>query len=122
MKPPPRFRPFTMLFGKFFFEAETMLYIALSVADLFMTHFLLQQEGNIEFVEANPVAREVINSWGPRGMVYFKLGMVGFVCLITQIIAHHRPLTARLVLFFAIAMILYVVVYSVRLYVANAAA
>lgn len=122
MKPPPRFRPFTLMFGKFFFEAETLLYIVLSVADLFMTHFLLQQEGgNIQFVEANPVAREVINSWGPRGMVYFKLGMVAFVCLITQIIAHYRPLSARLVLFFAIAMMLYVVVYSVRLYAAHAA-
>jgi hypothetical protein len=119
MKP---FRPFAFFFGKFFFEAETTLYIALSVADLIMTNFLLQQEGNVEFVEANPVAREIINSWGPRGMVYFKLGMVGFVCLVTQIIAHYRPLTARLVLFFAIAMMLYVVVYSVRLYVSHAAA
>src|SRR5262245_53085911 len=105
MKSPPRFRPFALFFGTFFFEAETTLYILLSLADLLITHFLLQQEGeHFQFVEANPVAREIIDSWGPRGMVYFKLGMVGFVCLITQIIAHYRPLTARLVLFFAIAM------------------
>src|SRR5437870_2433943 len=54
---PSRPRPFAFLFGNFFFEAETTLYILLSVADLFMTHFLLQQEGeHFQFVESNPVA------------------------------------------------------------------
>lgn len=111
----------SFFFGEFFFEAETTLYVLLSIADLLITNFLLQQGGGgFEFVEANPVAREIINHWGPRGMVYFKFGMVAFVVLITQIIARHRPFTARLVLFFAIVMMLYVVVYSVRLYTAHA--
>lgn len=111
----------SLLFGEFFFEAETMLYVLLSIADLLITHYLLQQRGDgFEFVEANPLAREIIHHWGPRGMVYFKFGMVAFVVLITQIIARYRPFTARLVLFFAIMMMLYVVVYSVRLYAAHA--
>ena len=110
----------SLLFGHFFFEAETLLYVLLSIADLLMTNFLLRQnpEG-LEFVESNPVARHFLDHWGPKGMIYFKFGMVAFVCVITQIIARYRPFTARLLLLFAIAMMLYVVVYSVRLYTAH---
>lgn len=111
----------SFLFGQFFFEVETLLYVLLSVADLLITNFLLRQnpEG-FQFVESNPVAKHFLDHWGPKGMIYFKFGMVAFVCMITQIIARYRPLTARLVLFFAIAMMIYVVVYSVRLYAAHA--
>jgi len=111
----------SIIFGIVFFEVETALYILLSIADLLITHFLLRQQiENLQFVEANPVAREIINHWGPKGMVYFKFGMVAFICVLTQIIARYRPFTARLVLFFAIVMMLYVVIYSVRLYAAHA--
>ena len=96
-----------------------MLYIVLSVADLLMTYFLLRQGGG--FVEANPVARHFLNHWGIRGMVYFKFGMVALVCIVTQVIARYRPFTARLLLFFAIAVMVYVIVYSVRLYSAHSA-
>jgi hypothetical protein len=119
--PSAKTRKRSFLFGEFFFEAETMLYLLLSIADLLMTNFQLRQQGGgFEFVEANPVARAVINHWGPRGMVYFKFGMVAFIVVLTQIIARYRPFTARLVLFFAIVMMLYVVIYSVRLYAAHA--
>ncbi len=111
----------SLFFGDFFFEGETLLYILLSVADLVITHFLLQHQAEgFQFVEANPVAREIIHHWGPRGMVYFKFGMVALICLVTQIIARYRPFTARLVLLFAIVMMLYVVIYSLRLYAAHA--
>jgi hypothetical protein len=120
-EPAGKSRRTSLFFGEFFFEAETVLYLLLSIADLLITYFLLRQQGRgVEFVEANPVAREIIHHWGPRGMVYFKFGMVAFIVLITQIIARYRPFTARLVLFFAIAMMVYVVVYSVRLYAAHA--
>jgi hypothetical protein len=113
-------RKASFFFGNFFFEAETALYVVLSIADLLITNHLLQHRAEgFQFVESNPVAREIIHHWGPRGMVYFKFGMVAVVVLITQIIARHRPFTARLVLFFAILMMIYVVVYSVRLFVAH---
>jgi hypothetical protein len=107
--------------GPVVFEAETILYLLLSVADLWMTHFLLRQNvENLQFVESNPVARYFLDHWGLKGMVYFKFGMVAFIVVLTQIIARYRPFTARLVLLFAILMMIYVVVYSVRLYAAHA--
>lgn len=110
----------SIFFGKFFFEAETTIYVLLSIADLLFTNYLLKQNApGLQFVESNPVARFFLDHWGPKGMIYFKFIMVAFVCIVTQIIARYRPLTARLVLLFAIAMMLYVVVYSVRLYSAH---
>jgi hypothetical protein len=117
-----RSRPPSLLAGPFFFEGETLLFIVLSVADLLMTYFLLRQAGDhLQFVEANPVARHFLNHWGVRGMVYFKFGMVALVCIVTQVIARYRPFTARLLLFFAIVVMIYVLVYSVRLYSVHAA-
>ncbi len=114
-KPPDRDR--SLLFGSFFFEKETLLYVLLSAADLFVTYYLLQQEiEHGQFVESNPVARYFLDGWGIRGMIYFKFGMVAVVCVLTQLIARWRPRTARLVLIFAIVVVTYVLVYSVRLY------
>lgn len=115
--PAKRGPPSAIFFGAFFFEAETALYLLLSIADLLITYFLLRQQGEqVQFVEANPVARSILHHWGIKGMIYFKFGMVAFICVIVQIIARYRPFTARLVLLFAIVMMIYVVVYSVRLY------
>lgn len=111
----------SFLLGQYYFESETLIYVLLSAVDLFITYFLLQQSGeNLQFTESNPVARHFLNHWGIRGMIYFKFGMVAFVCMITQIIARWRPQTARLVLWFAIVVMIYVVVFSVRLYQAHA--
>jgi magnesium-transporting ATPase (P-type) len=116
---PPRRASF--LLGRYYFESETLIYVLLSAVDLFFTYFLLQQRGgNLQFIESNPVARHFLDHWGFKGMIYFKFGMVAVVCIVTQIIARWRPATARLVLWFAIVVMLYVVIYSVRLYRANA--
>lgn len=110
----------SLLFGTIHHQTETLLYVLLSAVDLLITWFLLRQshEG-FQFIESNPVARYVLNHWGIQGMVYFKFGMVAVVCVVTQTIARWKPRTARLVLWFAIVVMLYVVVYSVRLYRAN---
>ena len=113
----------SLLTGSFYFEQETILYILLSAADLFVTYFLLQQDlEHLQFVESNPIARFFLDHWGLKGMIYFKFGMVAAVCVLTQIIARWRPRTARLVLIFAIVVVTYVLVYSVRLYRAHAGA
>lgn len=118
--PAPKSTVGSILFGKFFFEAETTFYVVLSIADLLLTNFLLRQNvPGLQFVESNPVARYFLDHWGPKGMIYFKFSMVALVCLVTQIIARYRPFTARLVLLFAIVTMLYVVIYSVRLYSAH---
>ena len=66
--------------------------------------------------ESNPIARFFINSWGPKGMVYFKFVMVAAVFVIVQIIAHRRVETAKKVLNFAIIAVGAVVTYSAVLY------
>lgn len=111
----------SLLTGQFYFERETVIFVLLSAADLFMTHFLLQQDlGNHRFVESNPMARYFLDHWGSKGMIYFKFGMIGVICVLTQIIARWRPRTARWLLFFAIVAVTYVLIYSVRLYQSHA--
>ncbi len=115
-----RSRRSSLLFGAFFHESETLIYVLLSAVDLLVTYFLLsQQSENLQFVEANPFARFFLDRWGIKGMIYFKFAMVALVCVVTQIIARWKPMTARLVLWFAIVVMIYVVVYSVKLYRAN---
>jgi hypothetical protein len=107
----------SLLTGRFYFERETLVFVLLSAADVFMTYFLLQQDvENLRFVESNPLARFFLDHWGSKGMIYLKFGMIGVICVLTQIIARWRPRTARLLLIFAIVSVTYVLVYSVRLY------
>jgi uncharacterized membrane protein len=113
----------SLLFGTFHHESETLIYVLLSAVDLLATYFLLRQNiQNLEFVESNPVARFFLDRWGIKGMIYFKFAMVALVCVVTQVIARRRPRTARLLLWFAIAVMFYVLIYSVRLYQAHAPA
>lgn len=115
-----RLRGSSLLFGTIYHESETLIYVLLSAVDLLVTYFLLsQQSDNLQFVEANPFARFFLDRWGIKGMIYFKFAMVALVCVVAQVIARWKPMTARLVLWFAIVVMIYVVVYSVKLYRAN---
>jgi hypothetical protein len=105
---------FTSLIGTADVQQETVLFVVVSAMDVFMTYILLSQEGGM-FIESNPVARYFIAGWGIKGMVYFKFGMVAFVCILAQIIARHKPRVARWLLLGATAVVSLVVVYSLRL-------
>ncbi|MEM7810982.1 MAG: DUF5658 family protein [Planctomycetota bacterium] len=65
------------------YVSETRLYLLVSLADLVITVFLLRTGG---IREANPVAVAVIASFGSRGLVAFKFGLVAFVCVLAQAI------------------------------------
>ena len=106
-------RPF---FGAAALQQETLLFVLVSALDVFMTYILLSQGGG-RFIESNPVARFFIYGWGVKGMVYFKFAMVAFVCVLSQIIARHRPRTARWLLVGATMLVALVVVYSLRMLV-----
>jgi len=93
-------------------QQETLLFVLVSAMDVFMTYILLSQDG---FFESNPVAHYFIAGWGTKGMVYFKFGMVAFVCVLSQIIARRRPQVARWLLIGATVVSAIVVVYSVKL-------
>lgn len=109
-------KPITMreLLGTAAVQQETLLFVLVSAMDVFMTYILLSQEGG-GFVESNPVARYFIAGWGTKGMVYFKFGMVAFICVLSQIIARRRPRVARWLLIGATIVSAVVVAYSLRL-------
>tara|TARA_B100000029_G_scaffold444330_1_gene464036 strand:+ start:148 stop:486 length:339 start_codon:yes stop_codon:yes gene_type:complete len=94
------------------FLYETTLFVVVSVFDILMTHRLIRTG---RFHESNPVARFFYDHWGINGMVYFKMAMVGFLVVLTQLIAHRRPDRAQGVLRLAIAVVALVVIYSLVL-------
>ena len=103
-----------LLIGHLPLEKETSALILVSLLDVIMTYILLSRGG---FRESNPLAQFFIAHWGPKGMLYFKMAMTAFVCVITQIIALKKPATAEKVLNFATLIIGCVVIYSLTLYI-----
>ncbi len=99
-------------------EGETALFILASTLDAMMTRYLLWKDGpdnGIFFVEANPIPRYFLESWGLDGLTYFKFALVALVTVICQIIARRRVEVARRVLNLASIIVLGVVIYSVVL-------
>ncbi|MBT5018641.1 MAG: hypothetical protein HON04_07835 [Planctomicrobium sp.] len=102
-----------LLLGQLPLEAETSMFILVNVIDFFMTYWLLMTGS---FRESNPIADYFLRHWGPvKGMLYFKLALVTFVCLITQLIALKDVEKARWVLRLGIVVVTLVVLYSLRL-------
>lgn len=101
-------------FASIAWPQESILFAMVSMMDVAMTYVLLSRGGGM-FVESNPVANYFLRYWGPKGMVYFKICMVIFVCVLAQIIARRRPRTARVLLQGATALVAIVVVYSLML-------
>ena len=120
-KPPNEKEPILVVFWKMIvrrqlpLETETAWFILVSILDFVITYRLIYFSRN--FVESNMIARFFIDSWGPRGLLYFKIAMVTFVVLIVQVIAHKRLETARNLLRFAIIVVGAVVIYSAMLLV-----
>jgi hypothetical protein len=87
------------------------LFVALSLADLALTRFLLErQEGGA--YEWNPVASWWLARFGWAGLVGFKLGIVLLVAALTRLVSRHRPRAAGRILSFGCAALLAVIVYS----------
>ena len=76
-----------------------------------MTRVVLEVGG----VEANPVAKYFLDLWGHYGLIWFKLFIVTFVCVIAQVIAVKRLQTARGLLITGSLLVLAVVIYGVSL-------
>lgn len=101
-----------ILTGQLPLEQETGLFLVVSVLDIVMTYNLMV---NHNFVESNPVARYFINHWGRKGMVYFKMGMSAFVCVLSQVIARVNVERGRFVLRIGTLIVAGVVIYSLAL-------
>lgn len=92
-------------------QNETTYFILINVLDIIMTYLLLRFGG----IETNPLAVWVLQRWGFRGLITFKMVVVALVCLVTQIIALRSLKHARFVLISGIFIVGTVVVYSVYL-------
>lgn len=101
-----------MLPAKLHCWQELFLYGVVSALDFVATMALLQHEGPLQFSEANPVARYFLYTWGPRGLLYFKLLLIGVVAVISQIVATRRPLVAKRLLEFGTLVVTGVLFYS----------
>jgi hypothetical protein len=103
-----------LLRGNLPLERETIVFVLTSALDIFMTWILLYTG---RFRESNPLADYFIAHWGVKGMVYFKMGMTAFVCVLAQIIALKKPAYAEFVLKLGALVIAAVVIYSFVLFV-----
>jgi hypothetical protein len=92
-------------------QSETSFFILANVLDIVFTNVLLRMDA----IEANPIARQIFINWGFHGMIAFKLFLVAFVCLITQLIAVHHLRRARQTLYLGTAIVGAVVAYSAYL-------
>jgi hypothetical protein len=80
------------LFGSLPLEHETCLFLLVNLADFVVTAWLTHGGG---FREANWLAVWVLQNWGWHGLLVYKFGLVTAICLLAQVIARHRPETAR---------------------------
>lgn len=126
MRESPR-DPLSQLFGWVFqrklpLETETSIFILVNVLDFAMTWWMLmhREMGLGNFYESNPVARYFLNHWGVKGLIYFKMAVVAFVCVIAQIVATRREASARFLLLVGTAVVGAVVIYSLRLFLQHA--
>ena len=104
------------LFGRHLpLERETTLFILASALDVFMTWILLYYYRSHGYVESNPIAQFFLDSWGIRGMVYFKFALVAFVVFVCQVIALKREDIASRILKFGTVVVACVVIYSFTL-------
>jgi len=101
-----------LLTGHLPLERETSVFILVSMLDVFMTYILLRTG---HFRESNPIADYFIRHWGSRGMIYFKLSMTAFVCVMAQVIALKKPPKAAFVLKLGTLIVAGVVIYSFTL-------
>ena len=90
-------------------QSETSYFILVNVLDFFLTYMLFS---TAEAYEANPVADYFLRHWGIEGMLAFKLMIVAFVCILSQMVARFSLAKARFVLFAGIAVVGFVVLYS----------
>ena len=93
---------------------ECLLLIALSVADLLLTHRLLAQGGG--FYESNPLARWVFECWDVTGLIVYKFDLVGVIVVLGEVIERHRRGWGRAVVLFGCAAAALVYVQGLRLW------
>lgn len=110
---PPSSQPSRIFTDQLPLQNSTTCFILVNVLDIFMTFMLLR----LGAIEANPIAASIERTWGFNGMIAFKLVLVAFVCVLSQIVARSNMRYAKGILWGGIAIVGAVVLYSLRLLV-----
>lgn len=105
------------------YESELCWFVLVGALDVFMTYLILRYsaEGRTSntLIEGNPIARWVLHQWGIRGMVAFKFLMIALVAVIAEVVGRRKPTVGRLLLIGGTLVVGGVVIYSLRLLLAN---
>ena len=106
--------------GELPLQNETTIFILANCLDIFVTYMLLRfgrmPGSRFRAIESNPFANFFFELWGFNGMIAFKLFIVGFVCIIAQIVATKSMKRARFLLHAGTVLVALVVVYSLMLF------
>lgn len=90
-------------------------FIFVSSLDIMLTWVILRKGG----VEVNPVADEVISSWGLPGAIGFKFALMLFVIISCEIVGRTRDALARKLIILGILISSFPVVWSLTLLLVN---
>jgi hypothetical protein len=93
---------------------KQLLFTAMSLADLFLTCFLLRESGGRVY-EGNPVADWWLNAWGWVGLACFKVFAVLLVVGLSAAVSVRRPALGGKVLIFGCTVLTGVLLYSCAL-------
>lgn len=96
------------LAGELPLQNETTWFILANCLDVFMTYILIR----FGAIESNPVANYFLQTYGFAVMIYYKMAVVAFVCVITQVVAWKNLRKAQWLMRVGILIVGLVVVYS----------
>jgi Domain of unknown function (DUF5658) len=94
------------------FQDEYVWLMFLAGMDVMLTWYILERHGG---EEVNPVAKQVIDSWGLWGAIGFKFSLVLFVIIACEWIARDKIEVAKFLLWFALIVSSFPVLYSAAL-------
>lgn len=101
------------LSGELPLQNETTWFIFANCLDVFVTYILIRSGA----IESNPVANYFLQNYGFAVMIYYKMAVVAFVCVVTQLVAWKNLAKARWLMRIGILIVGAVVVYSSALFV-----
>ena len=90
-------------------------FIFVSSLDIMLTWVILRKGG----VEVNPLANEVISSWGLPGAIGFKFALMLFVIISCEIVGRKHDALARKLILVGILISSFPVVWSLTLLLVN---
>ncbi|GDY05739.1 hypothetical protein LBMAG51_05260 [Phycisphaerae bacterium] len=91
------------------FQDEYVWLMFLAGMDVMLTWYILERHNG---EEVNPVAKQVIDSWGLWGAIGFKFSLLLFVIIACEWIARDKIVVAKFLLWFSLIVSSFPVLYS----------